>query len=441
MLKTEVEHLESNKVALKVEVPSEEVKTAYNNFYKSASRYVNIPGFRKGKIPRNVIAKYVGPEIIKEHVEEELLKKAYPEAVKEADLHPVGEYEIEESELTENAPYVFKAVFEVRPRIEELKYTGLSAKVTKEKVTDESVKKVLTQLQDQYSTNKVIEDGQVEDGDYITADVQVFCEGEKDNELSEENSTHRVSTEDRFYGACIGMKNGETKEYEVKIDSDDEKDSKYFGKTLNYKVKLISFSRPEKPGLDDEFAKKLGEFDTMEDLKKKIKSDLEQRSEEDAKARAHESIIDQLIESHPIDVPETMIQETIDFFIEGLDRRWQQYGTNIKDYLRNSNQDMDDFRESFRERAIKQAKTILFMDEIGKRENISVSDEDYRNEIDKRAGDYGMPVENLLEVLSKNDGESNVRFSLKTDKINDFLLTNNDVTYDIVEEAQNSEGE
>jgi trigger factor len=136
-----------------------------------------------------------------------------------------------------------------------------------------------------------------------------------------------------------------------------------------------------------------------------------------------------------------MIQSTIDFFIQGLDRRWRQFGTTIQDYLRNSGKDVNEFRETFRERAVRQTKMMLIIDAIGERENIEVTDADYREEIEKRAKEYNMPVEKLLETLAHNDGEENVKFSLRSQKIRDFILKNNEVKYDMVKEADENKEE
>jgi trigger factor len=270
----------------------------------------------------------------------------------------------------------------------------------------------------------------------------VSCEGEIDNELSDDKATHKFNADDKVFGQCKDMKVGETREFKVTIDSDEEKDSKYFGKTLDYKVTLNRISRPTLPELNDEFAKTLGEeFSSLEELKTKIREDLEERTKTDAEDRAFESTIDQILEDYKFDVPEAMIQSTIDFFIEGLDRRWKQYGTTIQDYLRNSGKDVNEFREGFRDKATRQTKVMMLLESIGDRENIEVTDAEYRDEIEKRAKDYGMPVEKLLTTLAGSDGEENVKFSLRSQKIRDFLLKNNQINYDMVKEAEFNKGE
>jgi trigger factor len=441
MLKTQVQELEANKIALTIEVEKEKVNAAYDNFYRRAARSIRIPGFRQGKAPKNVIAKFIGPDSVRDQVEEELVQEVYPQAIKEASLHPVSPFSIEDSNLQEGQPFTFKAVFEVRPKLGDFKYTGFTSQVQREEINDESVEKVLKQLQEQYSKTQPVEDGELQAEDYFSANVEVSCDGEIDEELSDDKATHRFAENDKIFGQCKGMKVGETREFDVQIDGEEEKDSKYFGKALHYKVTLSRISRPTLPELDDEFAKSISEeFSTFDALKGKIREDLEERAKFDAEERAFDDILDQVMQNYDFDVPEAMIQSTIDFFIQGLDRRWRQYGTTIQDYLRNSGKDVNEFRETFREKATRQTRVMLLIDAIGDKEKVEVTDADYREEIEKRAKDYGMPVEKLLSSLAGSEGEDNVRFSLRSQKIRDFLLKNNQVNYDMVKEAELNKG-
>lgn len=441
MFKTQVEEREANKVALTVEVEEEKVKAAYNSFYKRAARSVKIPGFRNGKAPKAVIAKFIGHDEVREQIEEELLHEVYPKALKEANLNPVSPYELEESDLKENAPFKFKAVFEVQPKLGDFKYTDFSIQVQREIVDDESIEKITDDLKEHYATTEAVEDGTLEYNDYFSADIEISCEGEKDEELSEDKTAQKLTEGDKFYAPCVGMKPGETKTWKYNVSEDDNKFSKYAGKELEVKMELKSISRSKLPELNDEFAKKVGEFNTIDELTTKIREDMEERTKNDAEERAFDQIMENILKEYDFDVPEAMIQNTIDFFIRGLDRRWRQYGTTIEDYLRNSGKDVNEFRESFREKATFETKSSIVLDAIGEKEKIEVTDAEFRDEIEKRAAEYNMPVEKLLETLSQNNGEENVKFSLKTQKIKDFLLKNNQVNYDMVKEAELNKGE
>lgn len=441
MLKTQVQELEANRVALTVEVEAEKVNAAYASFYSRAARSVKIPGFRQGKVPKAVLVKFIGPDSVKEQIEEELVQEVYPQAIRETKLHPVSRFELEESSLAEGQPFIFKAVFEVRPKLGEFNYKSHTSQVQREIVDEDSLSKVLNQVRDQHSKTEPVEGASLEIGDYFSANIEVSHQGEVDSELSDEKAAHKMSENDKLFNPCLGMKVGDTRTYQINVDGDEEKNSKYYGKTLDYKVTLNRVSRPTLPELNDEFARQLGEFENLEALKTKIREDLEERAKYDAEERAFEGILDQIIASYKFEVPESMVQSTVDFFIEGLDRRWRQFGTTIQDYLRNSGKDVNEFRETFRERAVRQTKTMLLVDAIGDRENIEVTDADYREEIEKRAKEYNMTVEKLLSTLSENDGEENVRFSLRSQKIRDFLLKNNQINYDMVKDADINKGE
>lgn len=441
MLKTQIQELEANRVALTVEVEAEKVNAAYASFYSRAARSIKIPGFRQGKIPKAVLVKFIGPDSVKEQIEEELIQEVYPQAIKETKLHPVSRFELEESNLSEGQPFVFKAVFEVRPKLGDFNYKDYTSQVQREIVDDDSVTKVINQVREQHSKTEPVEGATLEIGDYFSASIEVAHAGEVDAELSDDKAAHKMVENDKLFNPCLGMKVGDTRTYQVNIDGDDEKNSKYYGKALDYKVTLNRVSRPALPELNDEFAKTLGEFENLDGLKAKIREDLEERAKYDAEERSFEDILDQIIASYHFDVPESMVQSTIDFFIQGLDRRWRQFGTTIQDYLRNSGKDVNEFRETFRERALRQTKTMLVIDAIGDRENVKVTDADYREEIEKRAKEYNMAVEKLLATLSESDGEENVRFSLRSQKIRDFLLKNNQISYDMVKDADINKGE
>ncbi len=442
MLKTQIQELEANKVALTVEVEKEEVNKAYDSFLTRAARSVRIEGFRPGRAPKAVVLKRFGEDYVREEVQRELLDEIYPKAIQEAKLEPVSNPTLEDSNLKQGENFTFKVVFEVRPKLGDFNYKGINVQVQQEIIDDESVDKVLNQLQDQQSKTQPVEDGTLEIDDYFSANVEVFLDGNKIEELSNDKATQKLVENDPLFKDCVGMKTNETKSFKKVADSENDKDSEYYGKELEYKITLNSISRSAKPELNDEFAKSLGEeFENLETLKVKIKEDLTDRAKHEAEDNAFDKILNEIIDNYSFDVPEGMIQSTINNYIENLNQRWSQFGTTVMDYLKNSGQDVNEFRESLREKATMQTKTMLIIDAIGEKENIEVTDADYREEIEKRAKEYNMPVDKLMTTLAQSDGEGNVRFSLRTEKIRDFMLTNNEVSYDMVKEAELHKGE
>lgn len=441
MMKSQVQELEPNKVALTVEIGKEKVQQAYSSFFQRAAHSVNIPGFRRGKVPRAVLINHIGAENIRDQIEEELVQEVYPQIVRENKLHPVSTAKIEESNLKEGEPFTFKAIIEVRPELPQFGYTGRTASVKRAIVDDAAIEKVLQNLAEQFSKTLPVEDGNLTVGDYFLASIDVSCDGVKDEELSEARAYRKLTAEAEMLKPAIGMKPGETRNFQHVVKEDAQKDHKYFGRTLDYVVKLDRISRPQAPAITDEFAKEVGDFKTVDELKAKIREDLTERTTRDAEERAVDALLKQMSDEVPFSVPESMIQHTVDFFLKDIDRRWRQYGASLTDYLKKSGKDIKEYRESFRDKATLQTRIMLLIDAIAERENVTVSDADYRAEVEKRAQEYNYPVEKLMETLAQSDGEANIKHSLISQKIHQFLLKNSTVQYDMVNEAELKEGD
>lgn len=440
MLKTSLEELSANKVALTVEVEKTRVAAAYSSFFARAAKALKIPGFRQGKVPRAILVSHLGADAVKEQITDELLKESYPVALKEAKVQPISEFHVEEVQLKEGEPFVFKAVFEVRPKITNFRHNGFTATVPCVIIDDESINSTLVHLQNQLSKPQPVEDGELQNNDYFFGEVQVSVDGVLDEELSRKKGFHNFSTDNPMLLPMVGMKPNEERVYEYTVNREEDKDSALFGKTLQIKASFERMSRPVVPKLDDALAKEAANLDTLDELKQKIREDLEERARHEAENRAYDSLVDQCVESTTIEAPEAMIQNTIDYYLASLDQKWRHYGMSMENFLKQSNKDIKELRESFRERAIHETKGMLMVDAIAERENLTVSDADFRAEVERQAAEYNMPVEKILEVLAKNKGESNVRYSLLTKKVREFLLKNNEVHYDMVKEADLNKG-
>ncbi|HNV68682.1 MAG TPA: trigger factor [Candidatus Ozemobacteraceae bacterium] len=441
MLKTQVQELEPNKVALSVEVGKEKVVAAYESFFLRAANSVKIPGFRKGKVPRKIIENHLGKEAIREQVEEELVDEMYPVAVRDAKLHPVSRAKIEDVQLKEGESFAFKAIIEIRPKLPEFSYTGREVTAQRIKLEEAGVDKVLEKLREQFSRTVPVENGTLDINDYFTVTCEVKVDGEVDKDLSEEKGYHRLIEANRLFLPLKGCKAGDQKTYQVPFTSEGDKGSKYEGKTLEITATLENVSRPMKPELNDEFAKEVGEYQNLEALKAKIREDLEQQLLTDAEDRAYDAILKQVSDETTFAIPESMVQRTIDFFLHSIDRRWRQYNTSLEEVLKRSNKDIKEYREGFREKAVYETRVMLITDSIAERQHIEVTDAEFMAEVERQAKEYGYPVEKLLEMFKQSDGEDNVRHTLLNRKIREFLLKNNQIHYDMVSEADFNKGE
>jgi trigger factor len=441
MLKTQIEELEPTKVALRIEVEAEKVKAAFSDFYQRAALSVNIPGFRRGKVPRPVLVKHLGLESIHGQITEELLQEAYPQALREHKLRPVSQAEIEEVKLQEGLPFSFKAIIEVHPKIPEFTYKGRNHTIKRVAVNDETIAPVLKRLQEQFAKVTPMENEPLTHGDYFSGTIEVKIDGQPDAELSQENAYIRVFQEDPIFKNLLGTKPGEERAFSHLVNDEREKESPHFGKTLEYHVRIKDVSRPILPELNDDFAREVGDYSSYEQLLGKIREDMEERFRQDGEEHAIDDILGAIAKETEFPIPEALIQQTIDFFIQNLDRRWQQYGTSLKDFLKEQNKDLTAFRETFRERATQQTKVMLLTDTICDREGITVLDSEYRREVERRAQEYRMPANKLLEALAKGDGESSLRNTIIKKKVDEFLLKNNEIHYDMVNELEQNKGE
>jgi len=440
MLKTQVTKLEPNKVALVVEVEKERVVEAYANFFQRAARAVKIPGFRPGKAPKNVIASRIGNDAIKSQIIEELVGKTYPQALKEAKLEPISPFRLEESNLVEGEPFTFKCVMEIMPKILDFNYNGFEVKIKKAIVDDESVQKVLGQLREQFSKTVPLEAGELQINDFFLANIQASCGGQPEPELTDEKSYHKLAEGNKMLAPLTGAKVGETRAFQYSFQGESEKNSKFYGKAIDFRVTIERISRPVAPELNDDFAKDVGDYKNLAELKEKIRANLVEGSEDDAANRAFDKLVQMIAENVTLVVPESMIQQTTDLFIQSMERRWRQMGTSLKEVLKKSNKDIKEIRESLREKATFQTKITLIVNAIGDREKIEVTDADYQAAIERQAQSQNIPVEKFLSSI-KESTKIDIRSSIKNRKIREFLLMNNNVRYDMVSDADLNKGE
>jgi len=441
MLKTQIQEIEPNKVMLTIEVDKEVVASAYQNFFQKAARTVSIPGFRRGKIPRPVLINFLGPDSIKEEISNDLIQKAYPQACKDENLHPVSPLKVEETILKEGEPFTFKATVEIRPTVPDFTYSGRKVTVKRAIVDDESVNKVLQTLREDSGKLVPVENGTLDYNDYFSGKIEVKVDGVIDSELSEEKTYKKFVPGNKFLDFIRGMKAGETRNQTHEIKNEADKDSVYFGKTLEYSVQIDQISRLVLSDLNDDFARDLGDFKSLDDLKAKIRNDLEARYKADADSRAINQILIDISKETPFSLPESMIEHAIDIIIQTLDKRWRQMGTSVEEFLKRSEKKIDEFRQGFREQAILETKVMMIVDAIAERAKIEVLEAEFRKEIEKKANAYGIPVEKLMEHLSQQDGEKNIKISLIRQKVEDFLLKNNEIHYDMVNEQDIDKGD
>lgn len=413
----------ANEVKLEITVEASKFDDAMKKVYFKSAKYFNIPGFRKGKAPMNIVEKYYGKEIFYEDAFNEVASEAYEEALKENKVDAVSHPTIDVVQMEKGQDLIFTAVVQTKPEIELGKYKGIEIKKIEYNVSDDDINHELGHMQDHNSRLITVDDRPVEDGDITVIDFVgsvdgVEFEGGKaeNHELTIGSNTFIPGFEDQI----IGMKIDEVKDIKVKFP--DEYFSKDLaGKDAVFKVTLHEIKKKELPELDDEFAKDVSEFDTLEELKASIKEKLEKQNEERAKYETEDAVIKAVCENAKLDIPSGMIELEVDNMIKDMEQRLSYQGMKFEQYMQMMGKTEEEFRKESEPQAIEAIKSRLALETIIEKEKIEATDEEVEEKLKEMAKNYGRSEEDLL----KNENiKEYIKNGITSEKAIDFLVKN-----------------
>ena len=398
----------ANEVKFEITVEAAKFEDAMKKVYFKSAKYFNIPGFRKGKAPMQIVEKYYGPEIFYEDAFNEVAQEALEEAIKENKLEVVSRPDIEVTQIEKGKDLIFTAVMQTKPEANLGKYKGIEIKKIEYNVSDKDIEHELGHMQEHNARLISIEDRPVETGDIATIDFEGFVDGKafeggkaEGHELEIGSNTFIPGFEDQV----IGMNIDEEKEIKVKFP--DEYFSKDLaGKEAMFKVKVHEIKKKELPELDDEFAKDVSEFDTLKELKADIKSKQEKQNEEKAKYETQDAVIKELCKDVKVDIPSGMIEMEIDNMIKDIEQRLSYQGLKLEQYLQMMGKTMEDIRKEYEPQAIEGIKSRLALEAVIKAEKIEATDKEIEEKIKEMAKNYGK--ENDKEFLNNE----NVKYTL-----------------------------
>jgi len=415
-----IEKKEKNIVKLEITVEAEKFNEALRKSYFKNAKKFNIPGFRKGKAPMSIIKRYYGEGVFYEDAINFCCDDTYPKAIKENDIKVVEYPQIDIVQIGEGKDFIYSAEVAVYPEVTLGEYNGVEVKKVEYNVTDEDVENKLKQVQDQNSRIEEKNDGEIENGDIVTIDFKGFVEGEafEGGEASDyELEVGSKSFVDTFEEQLIGMKVEDSKEINVTFPEEYGRED-LNGKPAVFKVTVKGIKRKELPVLDDEFAKEVSEFDTLEEYKNDIRKSIQEANVAKAKREYEEAVIDAVCANAEVDIPEAMINKEIDYMIKDLEMRLKYQGLDLKTYYAFTNTSEEKVREYMRENAEKKVKTEVVLDAIANKENIEVSDEEILDKAKEIAKMYGdKEIDKAADMIAKSQREL-----LKTDVINEKVV-------------------
>ena len=387
---------ENSKVELEFVVSKERFNEALDEAFKKNSGKFKIAGFRNGKVPRNVVEKMYGESVMYDEAFNIVADEEYVKAVTENNLEVVSHPEVEIKAIGKDKDLEFTVVVYVKPEIELKQYKGLEIEKVETEVTDADVEHELGHVQDK-NARIVTKEGAVEDGDIAVIDFEGFLDGvafEGGKAEKYELGIGSHSFIPGFEEQIVGMKSEEEKDINVTFP-EDYGNTDLAGKEVVFKIKLHEVKKKELPAIDDEFAKDVSEFNTLEEYKADIKEKLKTSKEAQAKAEKETRTMDKLVEQVEVTLPEPMVDHEIEHMVKDFEQNLQYQGLTLDRYLEILNMSMDDLKDQFRDNAVKSIKMNLAMEYVIKAENIEVTDEDVNAKIEELASVYGREADNF----------------------------------------------
>jgi trigger factor len=419
------EKQEGNKGILTFEVPAEEFNQALDKAFKKVVKDVQLPGFRKGKIPRGLFEKRFGVEALYQDAVDLLLPDAYTKAIDEADIFPIAQPEVDIEQIEKGKELIFTAEVEVKPEVTLGEYKGLEVEEETVEVTDEDVDSELKKLQEQHAELVVKEEGEVEEGDTVVIDFEGFTDGEAFEGGKGENYSLEIGSGQFIPGfeeKLVGKKPGEETEIDLTFPEEYHAEE-LAGKDATFKVKIHEVKAKELPELDDEFAKDVDEeVETLDALKEKKKEQLLEDRKQAADTAKREELIEKASDNVEVDVPDAMVQTELDQMMTEFEQRLQMQGMTLEMYSQFSGQDEAALKEQMKEDAAKRVKTSLTLEAIADAEKLEATEEEINEELEKMAGMYGVDSEQLVQILGGNT--ETIKSDLKIRKAIDVLVDN-----------------
>ena len=383
----QVEKLEKNMAKLTVEVPAEEVEAALQNAYLKNRKQISVPGFRKGKVPRQMIEKMYGPEVFYDDAANALIQKAYPQAADECELEIVSRPTVDIVQLEKGKSFIFTAEVAVKPEVTLGQYKGIEVEKADTAATDEEVAAELDKEREANSRTISVEDRAVQDGDMTVIDFEGFVDGEAfeggkgtDYPLTIGSGAFIPGFEEKLVGAEIG------KEVEVDVTFPEEYHAKELaGKPAVFKCTVKEIKVKELPELDDDFAQDVSDFDTLEEYKADVRKKVEEKKAADAKAKKEDAVIEKIIEGAAMEIPDAMVETQAERMVDEFAQRLQMQGLTMEQYLQFTGGNVQALVEQSKPQALKRIQSRLVLEAVVAAENLTASDEELDAELGRMA--------------------------------------------------------
>ena len=421
----QIEKLEKNMAKLTIEASAEDLEKAIEQAYQKQKKQISIPGFRKGKVPRQMVEKMYGKEVFYEDAANALIPDAYDKALEECEEDIVSSPKIEVTQIEAGKPFIFTATVALKPEVKLGKYKGVKVDKIDTTVTDEEVDAEINKERENNARNITVEDRPVKDGDMTTLDFEGFVDGVAFEGGKGENYPLTIGSgafipgfEEQLVGAEIG------KEVEVKVTfPEDYQAENLKGKDAVFKCTIKEIKEKQLPELDDEFASEVSEFETLAEYKEDIKKNLTEKKEKDAKNAKEDAAIQAAVEASEMEIPEAMLETQQRQMVDEFAQRITMQGLSMEQYFQFTGTNYQQMVEQVKPQAEERIKSRLVLEAIAKAENIEVTEEDYEKELETMADVYQMELDKVKELMGERE-KKNIMQDLAVRKAAEFVAEN-----------------
>ncbi len=421
----QVEKLEKNMAKLTIEVGADELDKAIESAYQKQKGKISIPGFRKGKVPRQVVEKMYGKEVFYEDAANILIPDAYEKALDECEEDIVSSPKIDVTQIEAGKPFIFTAEVALKPEVKLGKYKGVKVEKADVVVTDEEVDEVIEKERENNARNITVEDRAVKDGDMTVIDFEGFVDGEAFDGGKGENYPLTIGSgafipgfEEQLVGSEIG------KEVEVNVTFPENYHAENLkGKAAVFKCTVKEIKEKELPELDDEFASEVSEFETLTEYKEDVKKNLEEKKMKEAKENKEREAVEAVVDLSEMDIPEAMVETQQRQMVDEFAQRITMQGLSMEQYFQFTGTSYQQMLENVKPQAEKRIQSRLVLEAIAEAEKIEVTDEDFEKEIETMAEVYQMDASKVKEMLGEKEMK-NIRQDLAVKKAAEFVVEN-----------------
>lgn len=421
----QVEKLEKNMAKLTIETGVEEFEKAIEKAYQKQKNKISIPGFRKGKVPRQMVEKMYGKEVFFEEAANIMIPDAYDKALDECEEEIVSSPQIEVTQIEAGKPFVFTATVALKPEVKLGKYKGVKIDKIETEVTEEEVDAQIERERENNARNITVDDRPVEDGDMTTLDFEGFVDGEAFEGGKGENYPLTIGSgafipgfEEQLVGAKIG------EETEVKVTFPEDYQAEHLqGKEAVFKCTVKEIRKKEFPELNDEFASDISEFDTLAEYREDVKKNLQEQKTKDAKREREEAAVKAAVEDAEMEIPEAMLETQQKQMVDEFAQRITMQGISMEQYLQLTGSNYQQMVEQVKPQAEERVRSRLVLEAVAKAENLEATEEDYEEELKTMADVYQMEVDKVRELMRERD-KKGIMQDLAVRKAAEFIAEN-----------------